>query len=198
MGLDSVELLINVEKHFDIHIPDPEAAKINTLQDFADCVYSKIKINPSEVCKSRVLFYKLRIYFQNKFGILPADFYSKKRIGELIPSEELNDAWKMIAQDFDVQLPQLTSEDIDPGKRSSIKIPGLSFFRKDKRLSQDTIGDLVHWILSMNHQKFIDVNALCSKHDVEMIIIGIVSDSVGIPVNEIRLTHSIVNDLGID
>ena len=77
-------------------------------------------------------------------------------------------------------------------------MPVLSFLRKDKRLSQDTIGDLVHWMLSMNHQKFIEVSALCSKHDVEMIIIGIVSDAAGIPVNEIRLTHSITNDLGID
>lgn len=197
MSLDSVELLISVEKHFDIHIPDPEAAKINTLQDFADCVYSKIKINPSEICKSRILFYRLRIYFQNTFGILPTDFYPKKRIGELIPATKLKDTWRMIEQEFDVQLPRLTSEDIDPEKNST-KIPGLSFFRKDKKLQQDTIGDLVHGMVAMNHQKFIDVNALCSKRDIEMIIIGIVSNSVGIPVNELRLSHSIVNDLGID
>jgi hypothetical protein len=53
-------------------------------------------------------------------------------------------------------------------------------------------------MLSTNHQKFLDVNALCSKRDIEMIIIGIVSESVGIPVTELRLTHRITNDLGID
>jgi hypothetical protein len=197
MGLDSVALLIDVEKHFDIHIPDPEAAKIYTLQDFADCVYSKVKVNPSEVCKSRVLFYKLRIYFENKLEMSSRDFYPQKQIGELIPATRLKNTWKMIEQDFDVQLPPLASADIDPEKRS-MKIQILSFFRKEKRLSQGTLGDLVHWILAMNHRKFIDVHALCSKRDIEMIIIGIVSDSVGIPVVELRLTHSIVNDLGID
>jgi acyl carrier protein len=42
MGLDSVELLIRVEQHFAIAIPDYEAAKITTVQDLADCVYTKV------------------------------------------------------------------------------------------------------------------------------------------------------------
>ncbi len=198
MGLDSVELLINVEKHFDINIPDPEAAKIYTLQDFADCVYSKVQTNPSQACKSKVLFYRLRIYFQTRFGISRDDFYPQRLIGDLIPSIKLKDTWEMIAHDFDVLLPELTPHDVDPAQKSIKRIFGLSFLRTDKRLSQGSVGDLIHWMLTMNYKKFMNVNALCSKRDIEMIIIGIVSESVGIPVSELRLTHSITNDLGID
>jgi hypothetical protein len=198
MSLDSVELLINVEKHFDIYIPDPEAAQIYTLQNFADCVYAKVSTNPSERCKSKVLFYKLRIYFQNKFNIAPHDFYPQKRIGDLIAASALPHTWKMIERDFEVRLPELTAKDLHPEEKNNIKVSIRSLFQKDKSLSHGTIGDLVHWMLAMNHQKFIDVNALCSKRDIEMIIIGIVSESVGIPVDELRLTHRITDDLGID
>lgn len=42
MGLDTVELIVCTEKYFKISIPDPEAAKLNTVQDIADCVFAKI------------------------------------------------------------------------------------------------------------------------------------------------------------
>lgn len=42
MGLDTVELIVCTEKYFDISIPDPEAAKLNTVQDIADCVFAKL------------------------------------------------------------------------------------------------------------------------------------------------------------
>ena len=198
MGLDSVELLINVEKHFDMSIPDPEAAKISTLQDFADCVYQKVKINPTEVCKSSVLFYKLRIYFHTQFGISKQAIYPEQRISELIATSDLHKVWRSIEQDFNLRLPELTSFDLNPEK-VNMKILGVEIFRRRKTLTSDTtMRDLIQWILALNHAKFIDVNNLCSKHDIESIIIGMVSESVGIPVNELRLKQSIINDLGID
>lgn len=38
MGLDSVELIMDVEKHFSISIPDPEAEKAHTVGKLVDCV----------------------------------------------------------------------------------------------------------------------------------------------------------------
>jgi len=48
MGLDTVELIINIEKHFAISIPDLEAGQIYTVQDIVDCVYSKISAHPEK------------------------------------------------------------------------------------------------------------------------------------------------------
>lgn len=48
MGLDTVELIINMEKHFDIAIPDQEAGQIYTVQDIVNCVYSKISARPEK------------------------------------------------------------------------------------------------------------------------------------------------------
>ncbi len=48
MSLDTVELLINMEKRFNIFIPDQEAGQICTVQDFVDCVYAKISMHPEK------------------------------------------------------------------------------------------------------------------------------------------------------
>lgn len=43
MGLDTVELIVSIEDHFEIRIPDPVAEKLNTVQDIVNCVYAMIK-----------------------------------------------------------------------------------------------------------------------------------------------------------
>jgi len=53
-------------------------------------------------------------------------------------------------------------------------------------------------MLSLNHEKFIDPRNLCDKSDVGRILTGIISESCGIPVDEIALHHAIADDLGID
>ncbi|MCE2996327.1 MAG: phosphopantetheine-binding protein [Cyclobacteriaceae bacterium] len=46
MSLDTVELIVSIEDHFEIRIPDPVAEKLNTVQDIVDCVYTMIKDRP--------------------------------------------------------------------------------------------------------------------------------------------------------
>lgn len=65
MGLDSVELLMSVEEKFGIRIEDSEAEKIYTVQNFVDCVYSKIITNPNEKCLTQIVFYRIRKAFRN-------------------------------------------------------------------------------------------------------------------------------------
>lgn len=115
----------------------------------------------------------------------------------MIATSDLHKVWRSIEQDFNLRLPELTSFDLNPEK-VNMKILGVTIFRRGKTLTSGTMRDLIQWILALNHAKFIDVNNLCSKHDIESIIIGMVSESVGIPVNELRLKQSIINDLGID
>jgi Phosphopantetheine attachment site len=48
MSLDSVALIVEIENHFGISISDGEAEKISTVQDFIDCVYQKLSIEPEK------------------------------------------------------------------------------------------------------------------------------------------------------
>jgi len=46
MGLDTVDLLITVEKHFGISIPDQEAEQMITVGDFHRIVWEHMQRDP--------------------------------------------------------------------------------------------------------------------------------------------------------
>jgi acyl carrier protein len=196
MGLDSVEILVRVEKHLDISISDREAEKILTVQDFADCAFNKVTVNPTENCKSQMLFYKLRNYFTDK-GIAKEHVQRDTKIRDLI-TEDLKDTWADIEKYLKLDLPTLSDLDFNPTKEKEIKMLGLKFWTRKSPVTVGTIGDLVNWTLAKNYDTLINPKSLFDKGDVEKIIIGIISDSMGIPVDEIKLEHKISYDLGVD
>lgn len=53
MGLDTVELLYTIEKHFGISIADQEAEKIFTVGDFQQLVWEHMQRDPSRMQLSR-------------------------------------------------------------------------------------------------------------------------------------------------
>lgn len=198
MGLDSVTLVVDVENHFDISIPNREAETIYTVQDFADCVFNKVIVNPNQKCKSQVLFYRFRIYFMDKLNVDRREFIPDRKLKDIFQTNALRNTWKEMEKDLGLKLPTLSKLDFDPTKEKEIKILGLRFWTRKTSVTEGRIQDLVNWTLSLNHDKFINPKNLCDKADVERIIIRIISESMGIPVDEVKLRHSITNDLGID
>jgi acyl carrier protein len=197
MGLDSVEILVRVEEYFGISIPDREAEKILTVQDFADCVFTKVTVNPTERCKSQMLFYKFRTYFTDKQGISRDQVRPDAKIKDLITGD-LKTTWTEIEKYFKLDLPTLSDLDINPTKEKEIKILGVKVWSRKSPVTIGTIGDLVNWTLAKNYDTLIDPKTLFDKADVEKVIIGIISDSMAIPVDEIELKHRISYDLGVD
>lgn len=53
MGLDTVELLMTVEKHFGISIPDQEAENIITVGDFHEAVWQHLQRDPAKAVMLR-------------------------------------------------------------------------------------------------------------------------------------------------
>ncbi|HEY9047670.1 MAG TPA: hypothetical protein VIN08_17310 [Ohtaekwangia sp.] len=199
MGLDSVALIVDIETHFDITIPNKEAEKIYTVQDIADCVVNKVTIHPSDKCKSQILFYKFRNYFIQRFPTNENEFKPDSKLTDWIPRNELKDTWADIASKLDIELPYLSPLDLDPSKPREIKFLWITIDTHTELLTDDaTASKLIQWTLSLNHKKLIDPKNLCSKQDIENIVIGIVSESVGLHVQEIKLEHVLTNDLGID
>jgi hypothetical protein len=197
MGLDSVEILVRVEEYFGVSIPNREAEKILTVQDFADCVFAKVTVNPTEKCKSQMLFYKLKTFFIDKQGLSKEQVRPDSKIRDLITGD-LKTTWTKIEEHLKLDLPTLSDLDINPTKDKEIKILGLKVWTRKSPVTIGTIGDLVNWTLAKNYDTLIDSKALFDKADVEKVIIGIISDSMAIPVDEIKLEHRITYDLGID
>ena len=87
MGLDSVDLLVQVEKHFGISISDIEAEKIITVQDFVNIVFSKILaknhdalLDPKKLCSQQDVEEIIKGIFEKSTGIPAQNIKLKDRI----------------------------------------------------------------------------------------------------------------------
>lgn len=196
MGLDSVELVMMVEKHFHIRIPDKEVEQIRTIDNFSICVLKYIDINAHSRCKSQYLFYVFRDYFVTEYGYKQAEFTPATPLGKIIPISTIEAVWKKMEIDFNIELPTLRKRDINPGAQDNFVT---AFFGESRKyIGEYTVRNLINWILSLNHKKLISIDNLFSKEEVARIITGIISDTMGIDIEKIETHHSIVEDLGIN
>ena len=63
MGLDSVELIMEFEKAFEIRIPDQEAEKLRTVGEVHNYIWNRLDNYHSNKCNSQILFYKFKYSF---------------------------------------------------------------------------------------------------------------------------------------
>jgi len=130
MGLDSVTLVVDVEKHFHISISNAEAERLRTVQDLVNCVFTKVSLNSNQECKSQTLFHRLRSFLADGLKVEAATIGREVKLREIIPTNELSAVWAQIETVFAVELPPLSQMDFDPIDKD-IKIFGLKFWNKE-------------------------------------------------------------------
>lgn len=108
MGLDSIEILMEVEDTFGIKIPDREAEQILTVGDFHNAVWRHLEGRYSDKCKSQMLFYKLRLSFSDSFGFSPPHFKLETSPEELFPKDKRRQVYYNFGQTINLKLPDLT------------------------------------------------------------------------------------------
>ena len=106
MGLDAVELVIEIEEAFSIKIPDDQASRILTVGDLHQLLISQIQAtNTSTVCLSAVTFYILR-RAAHSLGVMerlrPRDLTSR-----LLPLTNRRDFWQRLQSAAELRLPRL-------------------------------------------------------------------------------------------
>jgi acyl carrier protein len=107
MGLDSVELLVEVEKTFRVEIPHDEAEQILTVGDFHNAVWRHLAGKYSEKCKSQSLFYKLRKSYADEFGFSPKEFTLEASPDIIFPKHDRRRAYSSFAKTISLKLPKL-------------------------------------------------------------------------------------------
>jgi acyl carrier protein len=107
MGLDSVEILVNVENAFGITISNYEAEKISTVGDIHSLVWRSIQGRESMRCKSQQLFYKLRYTLISKFQIARDDIALKASLNDIFPKENRRLLYRKLAKELQMKLPAL-------------------------------------------------------------------------------------------
>lgn len=111
MGLDSVELLMEVEIAFNIRIPDEEAEKIITVGDFHNAVWRHLEGRHIDRCHSQSLFYTLRTSLSQTYGLQPDKLKLSDPPNELFPLTNRREAYLAFERDLGMQLPALELPD---------------------------------------------------------------------------------------
>lgn len=107
MGLDSVELLVNVEKAFGITISNFEAEKITTVGDIHTIVWRNVQGRQSMRCKSQQLYYKLRYTLINKFKVAKEDVVLSASLNDIFPQTNRRLLYRRLEKELQLRLPQL-------------------------------------------------------------------------------------------
>src|SRR5688572_32218043 len=103
MGLDTVELVMEIEDAFGITIPDEDAEKIETIGQTAAYVVGRLRLmapvtearswKSRSYCATSRAFYQLRSELRSRFGIPRRLVMPTSRIGELVRSRSQRTRW---------------------------------------------------------------------------------------------------------
>ncbi len=107
MGLDSAEIVMEVENSFGIRIPDREAEKILTVGDFHNLVWEYVKDRKSIKCKSQSLFYKLRKSLTDTVQIPKEKINPATTLTDIIPKDNRRKLWFQLSSDNQLEFPGL-------------------------------------------------------------------------------------------
>jgi acyl carrier protein len=107
MGLDSVEMLVNVEKAFGITIANFEAEKIVTVGDIHTIVWRNVQGRQSMRCKSQQLYFKLRYTLINKFKVPKNDIELSASLNKIFPQTNRRLLYRSLEKELQLKLPEL-------------------------------------------------------------------------------------------
>lgn len=108
MGLDTVELVMEVEEAFNISIPDVRASQILTVGDLYDYIIEKLPSanSTSDVCLTAATFYQLRRHLReidSKHSLIRP----KTKLNHAIPVKVRRSHWKALSTLMDLRFPGL-------------------------------------------------------------------------------------------
>jgi acyl carrier protein len=107
MGLDSVELVMEIEQKFGIKIPDQEAENITTVGQMYDAVWLRLEGKYSNKCNSQILFYKLRKSSEEILHVSKQQFLLDTIPEDIFPKENRREIYKQFGKTIKLSLPDL-------------------------------------------------------------------------------------------
>lgn len=112
MGLDTVELVMDVEDKFDIVIWDADYPCIVTVGDLHCLIVKRLQeaIDPQPeptACPSMATFLKVRRFFVSAFNVGRSTIRPQSRLESLLPQDDRDSNWMKLAAHAELRLPRL-------------------------------------------------------------------------------------------
>jgi acyl carrier protein len=118
MGLDTVELVMEIEEAFNITIPDAEAEKIVTVGDLHRYVLTQLRVmgqtasgesgETASRCLSAMTFYRFRRRLMSCLKIRRADIRPDSALEKLMPIVDRRQQWLRLEESLGWKLPALS------------------------------------------------------------------------------------------
>ena len=107
MGLDGVELIMDVEDRFDTSIPDSAAEHIQTVGDLHQFLMDRIRNQISDRCPSAAMFYPIRRILVDYFGIDRSAITPSTSLETIINENDRHKFWRQLESTVSTRLPNL-------------------------------------------------------------------------------------------
>lgn len=195
MGLDSVELLCEVESYFQVAIPDPLAESIATVGDLAAAVTQLRGLPPvgnRTAAHVRLLERVLRCLAAGAAAATAATPLTQ--LGLL---ENGHPARRQLADCLMLKLPLVPLTPVFSIPSWLYRLLGTGHITPEApHLSRATLADFTDWLLAAHYNQLLP--APTSLYEVQRAVIGLTADKCGLSVSEMQLTDRFTSDLGID
>lgn len=195
MGLDSVELVMEVEKYFSISIPDKDAEKAHSIGKLVDCVGNILGVFKYDFDLRIRTFEEVKMQLQQITGVKQEFIITGKVKGTI----DIDD------KELITQLENLLNFELPGIGKSESK--SNNFFQKLKtwiNFSPNFDFESISWkkyidvILACNLERIINPIHITSKYEIYIALMRIIVDKIGVDYFEIGLEKSFTDDLGID
>jgi acyl carrier protein len=107
MGLDAVELVMEVEERFDVRIADDEVLLMRTLGDLHDVLLEKCAGQKRTGCATRTAFYRLRRVVGQVLGVNTDEMRPSTPMLPLLGRWRRGRTWRRLQRELGWQLPPL-------------------------------------------------------------------------------------------
>lgn len=107
MGLDTVELIMDVEDAFGVKIPDADAAEMRTVGQLWEYLSERVEFDREGPCASAAAFYRLRRGLVAATNLEKSAFRPATRLDSLISNFDRRRVWREIRAHTSLELPEL-------------------------------------------------------------------------------------------
>ena len=107
MGLDGVELVMDVEDHFGITIQEATAERIRTVGDLVSLVYERLFAAQSSHCPTLPAFVKLRALVRDLTYNQSLRIRPHQEIADILTPQQRSELWKHLPKLLGTSPPQL-------------------------------------------------------------------------------------------
>ena len=193
MGLDSVELLMQIEDEFKIKISDQDAQNIFTVGDLTNYIYQNSTIKfPDNCLKTQILN-----SIKSAFTVLefPANLDLNNTVGEFLAKDDLKATLKKLEETINLKLPELNPQDLKIEKIEGVKIFGFNIIRVKPPILDMTFERLIECVGALNYPDFIDFDNITNYFEILIVVMGITQLKSGVDIDEIFVSSSFVYDL---